>query len=229
MRTRALSALFLLPLAACFDVVIPEEPEPAPAELDNGEWIFEIEQVSMSGDCYTYMPDDIDDMPVYATWAWIETHGERGVSIDLEGAYLEGEIHGDALEASGSVDLYGDYDEPYGESEPGHPGDEDDGYGDDDGDWDEPVSSDGGGEADAKCEDEPYPYDERIDVFLAGDIHAPDHMSGEIVVDYVYFDSVCTMEFTFEAEALDDDPCDCECDDDHPEPLVGETEPAPCG
>jgi hypothetical protein len=234
MRHFALSALSLLPLAACFEVVIPEAPTPAPADLDNGEWLFEIEQVRESGDCYGFMPDDIDDMPAYLAWAWVETHGEAGVSIDLEGMFLEGEIEGDALSASGSLSLYGDYDEGY----PDEPTHSDPYPGEDDGDEDHsdegrgeggaPVVCEGGGAAGAKCMEE----EERIDAFLTGDILASDHMRGEIVVDYVYFDTYCSIEFEFEARAQDDT-CDCDCDcgcgddEEPPRPMSGETEPAP--
>jgi hypothetical protein len=235
-RTLLMSAA-LLPLVACFEVVIPEEPAPAPAELQEGEWMFDMEMVSADGDCWD-MGIDVEDpyLYEYSAWAWIETHGDDGVSIDLEGFVLDGSIYGDELWAGGDMSYGYGYD--YGDDDTPEPLEGEDSGEDDRGDEtdeadDEPGydpssggSSDApadclGGDGDAEilpiCEDiEPYPEEESIFASLDADILSPDRMRGSIIVDYVYFDTYCSVEFAFEAEALDEDPCDCDCccDDD---------------
>lgn len=243
MNTRALLlSAVLLPLAACFEVAIPEEPEPAPAELQEGEWIFDMEMVAADGDCWA-MGIDAEDPYLYgySAWAWIETDGDDRVSIDLEGFLLEGRIRGDALQADGELS----YDYGYGYEDAPTPLEDEDDWGD--GDHGEDPSEPGydpssggsgdapagclGGDGDAEilpiCEDiEPYPEDESLLASLDADILRPDRMRGAIVVDYVYFDTLCSVEFAFEAEALDEDPCDCDCccgDSDGPMPYGGET------
>lgn len=251
MRTRSLlMSVALLPLVACFEVVIPEEPEPEPepAELQNGEWLFDMEMVAADGDCWA-MGLDVEDpyLYEYVAWAWIETDGHDRVGIDLEGFYLEGSIYGESLYADG--ELYYDY--GYGYEDEPMPGDEDD-WGEDETDEDaggyDPSSGEGGdapvdcfgGDGDAEilpvCEEiEPYPedalsYEEGIFASMDADILSATRMQGHILVDYVYFDTYCTIEFEFEAEALDEDPCDCDCccDDDDPiaygEPAEGSGE-----
>jgi hypothetical protein len=208
-----LTAAILIPLTACFEPTIPYDP-PA-AELEQGEWLFAMDAVSVQGDCYGMGVDDADDFGEVVAWAWVETDGERGVSIDLEGVLLEGEIWGESLQADGYVDMDYGY-----ETEPGEPGtavpmedDETDADSDDD---DDGVSS---GDSDGPtliCDPDPEPYQEQIYVSMDADILAADHMQGSIVVEYVYFDTYCSIELEFDAEALGDDPCDCDCDDDAP-------------
>jgi hypothetical protein len=241
MRTRSLLlSAALLPLAACFEVTIPgePEPEPAPAELQNGEWLFDMEMVAADGDCWA-MGLDVEDpyLYEYVAWAWIETDGHDRVGIDLEGFYLEGSIYGESLYADG--ELYYDYGYSY-EDEPAPMEDEDD-WGEDESDEDvgepgyDPSSGEPGdapvdclgGDGDAEilpiCE-ESYPedaplYEEGVFASMDADILSNIRMQGHILVDYVYFDTYCTVEFAFEAKALDEDPCDCDCccdDDDHP-------------
>lgn len=231
----------LLPLAACFEVVIPEEPEPEPAELQEGEWIFDMEMVAVDGDCWA-MGIDVDDAYLYeySAWAWIETHGERDVSIDLEGFLLDGRIDGESLYADGELAYgydYGDEGEPVPLEDEDDWGDEDGDHSDDEPGYDPSSGSDGApgadcpsGDGDAEilpiCEDiEPYPEEEFIFASLDADILSPERMRGSILVDYVYFDTYCSIEFAFEAEALDEDPCDCDCCcDDDPAPYTGDTE-----
>lgn len=200
MRRNTLSALALLPLVACFDVVIPEEPEPAPAELENGEWAFEMVEMGVSGDCATIavVPEP------YLAFGWVETHGEAGVSIDVEGLWFEGERDGDRLRAV-AYDDYGIEPAPA----PDEPGMEE-GY-------EGSERSDAGEEeideacilpVGAKCEeveDEPF-------ATMEADILDPSHMVGSIVVDLGLYGEDCVVEIGFEAEAIDDD-CDCDCED----------------
>lgn len=236
-RTLLMSAA-LLPLVACFEVIIPEEP--APAELQEGEWIFDMEIVSAEGDCRDMGIDVGDDYRYdYSAWAWVETHGDDGVSIDLEGFVLEGSIRGDELSAAG--DLYLDYGHSYGHDGDGSAPPEDEDYSGGDGEEAEeergpdPSTSETddapvdcfsqGSDADPMpiCEDiEPHPEEESIVASLDADILSSDRMRGSIIVDYLFYDTYCSVEFAFEAEAIDEDPCDCGCDDDEDEPVAVE-------
>jgi hypothetical protein len=202
MRLNTLSALALIPLAACFEVVIPEEPDPAPADLQNGEWAFEMVEVATHGRCASVgmMPEP------YLLYGWVETYGEAGVSIDLEGIWFDGERDGDRLYAEG-YELY-----DYGDGEPMPAEDPDDEPGASEGSSGdgEVGEADGGVEADAKCE--PYPDEEPPFATMAADILDPSHMVGVIEVDLSSWGEACVIEISFEAEALDD--CDCGCEDE---------------
>ena len=212
MRIRSLlMSAALLPLTACFEVIIPGEPEPA--DLDNGEWKFNLEIVATDGDCRS-MGIDIDDPHTYETqaWAYVETDDED-VSIDFEGLLLDGTISGDQLQADG--DLYSHYDQ--GDPEPIEP---DDGDHSDGSETDPaPSTSSSGGAPATDCSPEPSdsdvtlacedyePEEESIDASMDADILRSDRMEGSLTIDFSYYDTACTVEFEFTAEALGDD-CD---------------------
>jgi hypothetical protein len=202
-----LTAAALLPLTACFEGTIPYDP-PA-AELQDGEWSFEMTPVALDGDCWGMSTRDVDTTQA---WAWIESDSDGEVSIDLEGMWLEGQIYGESLEAEGS--LYYDYDdEPQDEPDevPPEPGQDDEDDGDDSSD--NPTSSDGG--PTAACEEYPGPDEEQILAYMNADILAADHMRGDLVVDYAEYGVYCSITFEFDAQAIDDDcDCDCGCGDD---------------
>ena len=233
----------LLPLTACFEVIIEEEPPVEPASLQDGEWSFNMEVVAAEGDCFALgldggdiepaapghdgdepdkeeepheeetFEDDVDDggyeeleVHAYGAWAWIESDHDQ-VSIDLEGLFMEGSIRGERLRASGELAFsygYGTDDAPRTEDAP------------------EPAGSSGGASAGCApsadedggiappCEEE---VEESVVASMDADILSSTRMEGTIIVDYVFEGGDCSVEFAFEAEAIDEDPCDC-CDDE---------------
>ena len=238
MNARSLTlATALLPLTACFEVIIPVEPPEEPAELQEGEWIFDMEVVAAEGDCWAIGMDGAapdpepahdgdegyggdephdgderhDDMEIevetYAAWAFIETDGDA-VSIDLEGFLLEGSIEGESLQAAGELTDTVVYDEPRQPHDSDEPEvDEEEGSSQSSAGC--AVDSDDGEGVAPPCE----PIEESITAFMDADIRSSTRMRGSIFVDYSFYDAYCTVEFAFEAEALEEDPCDC-CDDD---------------
>ena len=129
--------------------------------------------------------------------------------IDLEGFLLEGSIEGESLQAAGELTDYLVSDEPRQSDDIGEPEvDEEEGSSQSSAGC-AMDADDGEGEGVAPpCE----PIDESITAFMDADIRSSTRMRGSIFVDYSFYDAYCTVEFAFEAEALEED-CDC-CDDD---------------
>lgn len=204
-----LVATALLPLTACFEGTIPYNP-PA-AELQDGEWLFEMTPVAVDGDCWGMSAHDLEQT---TAWAWIESDDED-VSIDLEGIWLEGEIYGESLSAEGSMSMdYSTGEDPVEvPSDPDWDDDDSDDENEGDDGSDNSTSSDGG--PTMICEETVEAVPEEIFATMDADILAADHMRGSIVIDYTDYGVYCSMEFEFEAQALYDScDCDCGCDED---------------
>lgn len=223
-RTLLMSTL-LLPLTACFEILIPGEPEPA--ELQAGEWMFEMEIVSTNGACADMgIEAESGSGSGFDTWAFIQTHGDSEVDIDLDGFLLEGRVDGELLQADGELgtssghpdpDIDEEVEQEDGDEDAGEPGSDcasstsADSPAVDCADRDEDM------EVTPICEDiEPEPQDDRIVASLEAEILRADRMTGSIFLDYILDDTACTVEFAFDAEALAEDPCLCCGDEDVP-------------
>jgi hypothetical protein len=192
-----LPALLLAPLAACFDAV---DPEVEPADLQSGTWEFHLSGTQASGDC-----GDIagaDSGPIDAM-AYIEVDDDE-VTISLEGLWLEGEIEGNHLEASGTVNMGGDPYEVEVQSSVSSTdeGDEDDGDGDDDGEDDHDISRDEMTILPA-CIEPPEPEEEQIRVSIDADILAYDLLRGELEIRWTSPYGDCSFESQLVAVASD--------------------------
>ena len=223
-RTLLMSTL-LLPLTACFEIIIPGEPEPA--DLQAGEWMFEMDVISTDGACADMGIDaGSGSGPEFDTWAFIETYGDGEVAIDLDGFLLDGRIDGEQLEADGELGAGSAHPDPHideeveqedGAESEGEPGSDCAPSTSADSPAVDCADRDAGMEVTPICEDiEPEPQDDRIVASLEAEILRPDRMTGSIFVDYLFADAACTVEFAFDAEALADDPCLCCGDEDVP-------------